>query len=182
MNSRLRRPRLTKSLYIYIYIYIDTNKQNTYIYIYLYLFIYLYVYMCIYIYIYILMNWYINTLILLIYWFFFVLGSHIERNDVTLRTPSMPGATISTATLRVIRSSTPWLFASGPPNRLCSRAPDSCDSATLRATPGPAPRRLVFFSSTSILLGFWELRNFLRPINASMKEATAKRHLLKDFN
>ena len=28
----------------------------------------------------------------------------------------------------------------------------------------------------------WELRNFLRPINASMKEATAKRHLLKDFN
>ena len=30
------------------------------------------------------------------------------------------------------------------------------------------------------LLGFWKLRNFLRPINASsasMKEATAKRHL-----
>ena len=34
----------------------------------------------------------------------------------------------------------------------------------------------------AILLGFWELRNFLRPINASMKEATAKRPLLKDFN
>ena len=46
----------------------------------------------------------------------------------------------------------------------------------------PAPRRLVLFSSTSILLGSWKLRNFLRPINASMKEATAKRPLLKDFN
>ena len=29
----------------------------------------------------------------------------------------------------------------------------------------------------SILLGFWKLRNFLRPINASMKEAKAKGHL-----
>ena len=32
----------------------------------------------------------------------------------------------------------------------------------------------------AILLGFWELQNFLRPMNASsvsMKEATAKRHL-----
>ena len=27
----------------------------------------------------------------------------------------------------------------------------------------------------------WELWNFLRPINASMKEATAKRPLPKDF-
>ena len=34
-------------------------------------------------------------------------------------------------------------FASGPPNRLWSRPPDSRDSATLPATPGPAPRRFV---------------------------------------
>ena len=29
----------------------------------------------------------------------------------------------------------------------------------------------------ALLLGFWKLRNFLRPINARMKEAKAKRHL-----
>ena len=39
-----------------------------------------------------------------------------------------------------------------------------------------------FLSSTSILLDSWKLRNFLRPINASMKEATAKRPLLKEFD
>ena len=40
-------------------------------------------------------------------------------------------------------------------------------------SPGP----FLFFKVLAILLGFWKLRNFLRPINASMKEAKAKRHL-----
>ena len=38
-------------------------------------------------------------------------------------------------------------------------------------SPGP----FLFFKVLAILLGFWKLRNFLRPINASMKEAKAKR-------
>ena len=36
-------------------------------------------------------------------------------------------------------------FASGPPNWLRSRPPDSRNSATLPATPEPAPRRLVLY-------------------------------------
>ena len=51
----------------------------------------------------------------------------------------------------------------------------------LKSKPGVVWVVVVFFSSTSILLGSWKLRNFLRLINASMKEATAKRPLLKDF-
>ena len=58
----------------------------------------------------------------------------------------------------------------------------------LRDTPrhsGAGPETPCFVSrlpsnaskALAILLGFWKLRNFLRPINASMKEATAKRHL-----
>ena len=61
----------------------------------------------------------------------------------------------------------------------------------LRDTPrhsGAGPETPCFVSRLppnaskvlAILLGFWKLRNFLRPINASsasMKEATAKRHL-----
>ena len=48
-------------------------------------------------------------------------------------------------------------FASGPPNRLWSRPPDSRDSATLPATPGPAPRRFVLLllgSATDLLSCF----------------------------
>ena len=51
----------------------------------------------------------------------------------------------------------------------------------LKSKPGVVWVVVVFFYSTSILLGSWKLRNFLRLINASMKEATAKRPLLKDF-
>ena len=65
-------------------------------------------------------------------------------------------------------------FATGPPLRLRSRPPDSGFAGVL-----PRHCRHVIHAH---LLGFWKLRNFLRPINASMKEATAKRHLLKDFN
>ena len=65
-------------------------------------------------------------------------------------------------------------FATGPPLRLRSRPPNSGFAEVL-----PRHCRHVIHAH---LLGFWKLRNFLRPINASMKEATAKRHLLKDFN
>ena len=60
-------------------------------------------------------------------------------------------------------------FASWPPNRLRSRPPDSGFAGVL-----PRHCRHVIHAH---LLGFWKLRNFLRPINASMKEAKAKRHL-----
>ena len=66
-----------------------------------------------------------------------------------------------------------FFFATGPPLRLRSRPPDSGFAGVL-----PRHCRHVIHAH---LLGFWKLRNFLRPINASMKEATAKRPLLKDF-
>ena len=50
-----------------------------------------------------------------------------------------------------------FFFASGPPNRLWSRPPDSRDSATHPATPGPAPRRfvlLLFGPATDLLSCF----------------------------
>ena len=58
-------------------------------------------------------------------------------------------------------------FATGPPLRLRSRPPDSGFAGVL-----PRHCRHVIHAH---LLGFWKLRNFLRPINASMKEAKAKR-------
>ena len=67
-----------------------------------------------------------------------------------------------------------FFFATGPPLRLRSRPPDSGFAGVL-----PRHCRHVIHAH---LLGFWKLQNFLRPINASMKEATAKRPLLKDFN
>ena len=66
-----------------------------------------------------------------------------------------------------------FFFATGPPLRLRSRPPDSGFAGVL-----PRHCRHVIHAH---LLGFWKLRNFLRPINASMKEATAKRPLLRDF-
>ena len=60
-------------------------------------------------------------------------------------------------------------FASGPPLRLRSRPPDSGFAGVL-----PRHCRHVIHAH---LLGFWKLQNFLRPINASMKEAKAKGHL-----
>ena len=87
-------------------------------------------------------------------------------------------------------------FATGPPLRLRSRPPDSgfagvlprhCRHvihAHLRAhmhtRASVRARRRVCVTQPkvlAILLGFWKLRNFLRPINASMKEAKAKGHL-----
>ena len=62
-----------------------------------------------------------------------------------------------------------FFFATGSPLRLRSRPPDSGFAGVL-----PRHCRHVIHAH---LLGFWKLRNFLRPINASMKEATAKRHL-----
>ena len=58
-------------------------------------------------------------------------------------------------------------FATGPPLRLRSRPPDSGFAGVL-----PRHCRHVIHAH---LLGFWKLRNFLRPINASMKEAKARR-------
>ena len=58
-------------------------------------------------------------------------------------------------------------FATGPLKRLRSRPPDSGFAGVL-----PRHCRHVIHAH---LLGFWKLRNFLRPINASMKEAKAKR-------
>ena len=58
-------------------------------------------------------------------------------------------------------------FASGPPLRLRSRPPDSGFAGVL-----PRHCRHVIHAH---LLGFWKLQNFLRPINASMKEAKARR-------
>ena len=57
-------------------------------------------------------------------------------------------------------------FAPWPPNRLRSRPPDSGFAGVL-----PRHCRHVIHAH---LLGFWKLRNFLRPINASMKETTPK--------
>ena len=57
-------------------------------------------------------------------------------------------------------------FATGPPLRLRSRPPDSGFAGVL-----PRHCRHVIHAH---LLGFWKMRNFLRPINASMKEAKAK--------
>ena len=59
------------------------------------------------------------------------------------------------------------LFATGPLNRLRSRLPDSGFAGVL-----PRHCRHVIHAH---LLGFWKLQNFLRPINASMKEAKARR-------
>ena len=58
-------------------------------------------------------------------------------------------------------------FATGPPLRLRSRPPDSGFAGVL-----PRHCRHVIHAH---LLGFWKLQNFLRPINASMKEAKARR-------
>ena len=60
-----------------------------------------------------------------------------------------------------------FFFATGPPLRLRSRPPDSGFAGVL-----PRHCRHVIHAH---LLGFWKLRNFLRPINASMKEARARR-------
>ena len=60
-----------------------------------------------------------------------------------------------------------FFFATGPPLRLRSRPPDSGFAGVL-----PRHCRHVIHAH---LLGFWKLRNFLRPINASMKEAKARR-------
>ena len=60
-----------------------------------------------------------------------------------------------------------FFFASGPPNRLRSCPPDSGFAGVL-----PRHCRHVIHAH---LLGFWKLRNFLRPITASMKEARARR-------
>ena len=65
-----------------------------------------------------------------------------------------------------------FFFATGPPLRLRSRPPDSGFAGVLR--------RHCRHATHAHLLGFWKLQNFLRPINASMKEATAKSPLLKD--
>ena len=58
-------------------------------------------------------------------------------------------------------------FATGPPLRLRSRPPDS-------GFAGVLPRHCRH-AIHAHLLGFWKLRTFLRPINASMKEAKARR-------
>ena len=58
-------------------------------------------------------------------------------------------------------------FATGPLNRLRSRPPDSGFAGVLLRHC----RHVIH----AHLLGFWKLRNFLRPINASMKEAKARR-------
>ena len=60
-----------------------------------------------------------------------------------------------------------FFFATGPPLRLRSRPPDSGFAGVL-----PRHCRHVIHAH---LLGFGKLRNFLRPINASMKEARARR-------
>ena len=60
-----------------------------------------------------------------------------------------------------------FFFATGPPLRLRSRPPDSGFAGVL-----PRHCRHVIHAH---LLGFWKLQNFLRPINASMKEAKARR-------
>ena len=58
-------------------------------------------------------------------------------------------------------------FATGPPLRLWSRPPDSGFAGVLWRHC----RHVIH----AHLLGFWKLRNFLRLINASMKEAKARR-------
>ena len=71
------------------------------------------------------------------------------------------------------------------PETLCIIITWSCNRSVvmlfLKSKPGVVWVVVVFFSSTSILLGSWKLQTFLRLINASMKEAAAKRPLLKDF-
>ena len=63
----------------------------------------------------------------------------------------------------------PLFFTTEPLTRLWSRPPDS-GFAGVNSLPRHC-RHVIH----AHLLGFWKLRNFLRPINASMKEAKARR-------
>ena len=86
-------------------------------------------------------------------------GEHVRKKNKTLQT----GGQLFTKV--ALRSNVFFchFFATGPLNRLRSRPPDSGFAGVL-----PRHCRHVIHAH---LLGFWKLRNFLRPINASTKEA-----------
>ena len=78
------------------------------------------------------------------------------------------------------------LFSPLGPRTGCGAVPRTLEtprhSPPLRSRPRDAlfcielsPGPFLFFKVLAILVGFWKLRNFLRPINASMKEAKARR-------
>ena len=75
----------------------------------------------------------------------------------------------------------PGLIQTGASGTWCLQVPPArsfFSSADQPMKQCLAHRRLHRTSKVlAILLGFWKLRNFLRPISASMKEAKAKRHL-----
>ena len=74
----------------------------------------------------------------------------------------------------------PGLIQTGASGTWCLQVPPArsvFSSADQPMKKYLAHRRLHRTSKVlAILLGFWKLRNFLRPISASMKEAKAKRH------